>query len=107
MTSDVAIGGERFGSNDLVALGDAEQPFIKGPVTEMAEGQAVARVVIVADGTGNDMGGVDRGVAKLAVSRSWAKGSMTVRRQIEKSSAVIQLMAIFLQFYKICPYQYI
>ena len=53
MTGNVAIGSERFGDNDPVIPGDAEQPFIKGPVTETAEGQAVARVVIVADSPGN------------------------------------------------------
>ena len=74
MTGDVAIGGERLGGNDLIVVGDAEQPFIKDPVTKVTEGQAVAWVVIVADDSGNDMDGVDRGVAKLAVSRSWAKG---------------------------------
>lgn len=62
VAGDVAIGSERFGGDDLVVLGDAEQPFIKGPVTEPAEGQAVARVVIVTDRPGNDMRSVDHSV---------------------------------------------
>jgi hypothetical protein len=36
----------------LVVVGDAEQPFVKGPVTEATEGQPIARVVIVADRPG-------------------------------------------------------
>jgi len=53
MTGDVAIGSERFGGDDLIVVRDAEQPFVKSPMAESAEGQAVARVVIVADGPGN------------------------------------------------------
>ncbi len=52
VTSDVAIGGERFGRDYLVVVGDAEQPFVKSPVTEATEGQPIARVVIVADRPG-------------------------------------------------------
>ena len=52
VTSNVAIGGERFGRDHLVVVGDAEQPFVKGPVTEATEGQPSARVVIVADRPG-------------------------------------------------------
>ena len=37
VAGNVAIGSERFGGDDLVALGDAEQPFIKGPMTELTE----------------------------------------------------------------------
>ncbi len=75
VAGNVAIGGERFGGDDLVLVGDAEQPFVKGPVTEPAEGQAVARVVIVTDRPGNDMGGVDCGVTVRCTHTDTAKGA--------------------------------
>ena len=37
VAGNVAIGGERFGGDDLVVLGDAEQPFVKGPMAELTE----------------------------------------------------------------------
>lgn len=62
VTGNVAIGSERFGRDHLVVVGDAEQPFVKGPVTEATEGQPIAWVVIVADRPGDDMRSVHYGV---------------------------------------------
>lgn len=44
-----------FVQSEQVTGNVAMQPFIKGPVTETAEGQAVARVVIVTDRPGNSV----------------------------------------------------
>ena len=63
MTGEVLVRGERGGGNDLIVVRDAQQPFIKTPVTEFAERQPVARVVILADRPGDDMRGVDHRVA--------------------------------------------
>ena len=75
MASNVAIGGECFGGDDLITVRDAEQPFIKGPMTEAAEGQPVAWVVIVADRPGDDVSGIDHGVAIGRAHADAAKGA--------------------------------
>lgn len=75
MTSAIVVRGERFGRNDLIAMRDAQQPFVKAPVTEFAERQSVARVVIVAERPGDDMRGVDRGVDQGANSSTTIAGS--------------------------------
>lgn len=49
VAGDVVVGDERFGGDHLIAVGDAQQPFIKGPMTELAEGETIARIVVVAD----------------------------------------------------------
>ena len=63
VAGEVVVGGERFGRNHLIALRDAQQPLVKAPVTEFAERQPVARIVIVANRPGDDVRGVDCGVA--------------------------------------------
>ena len=44
-------------------------------MTEFTEGQAIARVVIVADRPGDDMGGIDRGVAVNGAHADAAEGA--------------------------------
>lgn len=57
---------------ELVLFIDRQEPFIKCPVTEMAEGQPVMHVIVVADGPGDDVGG---GYGRMPVSRQHANAA--------------------------------
>ena len=57
MDGEVGLGAEAGGGVDDVIGVDAEQAFVEGPVAELAEGEAVAGVVVVADAPGDDGGG--------------------------------------------------
>lgn len=41
----VVVRGEGFGGHHLITMRDAQEPFVKGLVTELAERQPVAQVL--------------------------------------------------------------
>ncbi len=59
---DVGIGGDLAGGDDGVGVRHPHHPLVKGPVTELAQGHAVADVVVLAPAPGDDMGGIHHGV---------------------------------------------
>ena len=48
--------------DDLIVVGDPHHSLVEGPVAELAEGHAVADVVVSAPAPGNDVGGVHNGM---------------------------------------------
>ena len=58
----VGIGGDLAGGDDGVAVGHPHHPLVEGPVAELAEGHAVADVVVLAFAPGDDVGGIHHGV---------------------------------------------
>jgi len=58
----VGVGGDLAGGDDGVGVGYSHHPFVEGPVAELAQGHAVADVVVLAFAPGDDMGGIHHGV---------------------------------------------
>ena len=78
MAGDVGGGRQLGRSHDGVAAVDGDEALVEGPVAEMAEGDAVAGVVIEADAPGDDVGGGDGGVAAGRQHANTAEGAAVV-----------------------------
>ena len=70
MGGEIVFCAQAGGGLDGVLEADGEQPFVKGPVTEAAEGHAVAGVVVVADAPGDYVGG-GNGRVLSPIHNSW------------------------------------
>ena len=63
---------------DLIAVGEGYQTLIKSPMAEVAQGQTVARVVVVAFAPGDDVGGGHGGVTIGGEDAHAANGAAVV-----------------------------
>ena len=63
MTWQVGGGRKLGGNTGAIIVGECHQAFIKRPVAEVAQSQAIAGVVVVADAPGDDVRGRDSGMS--------------------------------------------
>ena len=77
-TGGVGIEADLARGDDVVIVGDAQHPFVESPVTELAEGHAVADVVILGFAPADDMGGIDDGVPFRGDDPHAAEGATVV-----------------------------
>ena len=63
MSRQIAVQSCLGRDQDFIFFADRHEPVYKGPATGSAQAQAVLRVVVPADLFGDDMNGIDCGLA--------------------------------------------
>ena len=86
VAGQVCFAAYPFGDQHLVVLADSHQPFVKRPLAQAAQGQAVCRPVVICLPPGDDMGCLNHGMSVRGqhaephrAQRCWYKVTMAFR----------------------------